>query len=382
MALVMMHPFEGGDALEAISLAGTFDAGYTGWSHSGTYSLRINPVGASGTCRFGGNDATGALAELGLTTGYFGGAFRLVNTDGGFFLAVSNSANGMMARWAYVEADGGLQAAYSDATDTNTPVGSVYPMADGEVVWWEIGITNAGTPGGATIEWRINGVVHTSISGVTMRSASRTLDRVNVTTGAGMTCDVQVDDLYADDAAYQGEIGAERLAPDAAGSEAEWTTGTGATFAEVDDNPSNDGDTTYIATSTNNRQSTFNMTATSVAVVDGQIRGVKAVAVIRDEGGAAAIQVRIRSGATSSDTTSRDPGATYVASAKIDTLDPATAAAWTKAAVDAIEIGVDCAASVAARCTKLHAAVIYAFPVAAGQGLLLAQQRNHLVRTA
>ena len=66
-------------------------------------------------------------------------------------------------------------------------------------------ILNASSVGGATVEARIDGAVIGTVTGATIRSASRTADRINFgSITAATTTDLYWADLVCDNAGYPG----------------------------------------------------------------------------------------------------------------------------------------------------------------------------------
>lgn len=149
-----------------------------------------------------------------------------------------------------------------------------------------------------------------------------------------------------------------QAAPTGAGSSTGWTSGTGSTFAEVDET-AHDGDTSYISASStqDNAVHLFTFQSTATIGVTGVVSVVKAIAAVRTESttGTSTVGVRIRSNATDSDTTGVEWTTSYAGHAKLLTTDPNGGGAWTNSAVDSVQAGVF-AGTLAQnqRCTAVH----------------------------
>ena len=223
------------------------------------------------------------------------------------------------------------------------------------------------------IDWKVtaNGVssaYELLIDGVSEWSG--TLDAVGATAstntdwghhsnfGAGAR-DYYLDDIAVSDSAYPGAGEVHVLTPDGTGAATAWSDGAGTAPTNVAEIP-HDSDTGYITSSTTGQAETETLISSSVAGIAGTIATVKSLAIVRDEGGASAIQARLRAGTTNDDTSSSDPGASYVLRAKLYDVNPDDSAAWANSDLDGTEVGVDNAASVAARATALYVMVLSA----------------------
>ncbi len=112
-------------------------------------------------------------------------------------------------------------------------------------------------------------------------------------------------------------------------------------FGAVNDAPLNNGDTDYVHTSTVNAVDTYTMQDLATSSVS-PVLAVRPVLVARKESAAVmSIAPVVRVAGTDYPGTSRDLLNTLAYSAESDTLtaSPATAAQWTRAEVDAIEVG-------------------------------------------
>lgn len=362
----------------------TFDslgvtAGYTGTAtptntntQGGGPGVRINSTG--GVVRIRGLDATGApTAEMGATSLYVSVWVYIAARPTGFVnhVMLYNSAGAQRVGVAFTDSTGTLNLRYSNGSDVNTSIGvtAVIPLGLHLI---EVKCQNVSSVGGASAELKVDGVSLLSASGLTIGSGSRTIDRLGLEMAS--SGDVTFSCPVADDAAYPGPCATQVLVPSASGNANDWVTGTGATFAEVDEvdgSHANDGDTTYSKDSTNGHIQLFNTTNTTGTL--GTIKAVVPWIICRDEGGASAIAVAHfrTSQATTYYTSDSDPGATYAYRARIRSLDPDTSAAWTQANVDLLQVGMANSASVAARVTAVGIFVIYQ-PVVLGVAALTA----------
>lgn len=133
------------------------------------------------------------------------------------------------------------------------------------------------------------------------------------------------------------------LAPTGAGAHADFTPNTGANYAAVDE-ANEDGDTTYVASSTVGQRDSYSLgdLPAGAAAVDG----VKAILCAKKtDAGTRAIARSFRIGATDYDGTGVNLGTDYV---YLDTgvvaLNPATGVAWAAADVNGMELGMEVSA--------------------------------------
>jgi hypothetical protein len=361
MTVVLAFGSETGDSSECTVATGTLDFAYTAVKGSGTYGLRHNPVAAASVVRVRGVGASGAGAELALTTAYAGAWVTVVAAPDAAFqiITLTNSANSIMAG-IRLNAAGEFDLFYVDGTDATVVVTDTFTPTLGVPCYLEIGVTAAGTVGAATVEGRINGQFYGSASGLTLRSASRTLDRTMHGTGGAHTSDIVIDDVYVDNAGFLGNINIEMAPAAGAGATSQWNEGTGNTFAEVNELP-HTSDTDYIKESSTAQVSLFTVGASSPFTrYSYRLACLKAGAVVRDEVAVSSVSLRLRgSSATNADTTAADPGATYVLRSSYHNTDPGTSARWTTDGADAAQVGVVTAAAAAIRATSLWIQFVY-----------------------
>jgi len=148
-----------------------------------------------------------------------------------------------------------------------------------------------------------------------------------------------------------------QLAPIGVGNYNDYT----GTFADVDEYP-NDGDTTYRAETTGGL-TRFTQTLaqeTSLWRRVGTISAVQHFIRERNLGGTCNTRQLIRSGGSDSINTALNVGTSYIPRHYLLTLDPATAAAWTISALNAVEVGSYREISTfAARVTNVGLDVLY-----------------------
>ncbi len=356
MAVVAFSGFETGDAVEAAALAGTASV-QSSIVRSGGYALRINPATtATGSYLLRGVGATGASAEMSLTNAY---------VTAWLYIATLPAADS--EEILRVAAGGALKAALRIASDGTL---SLYDQSGGGLVaagatvlstgrWYEIRLL-VGTESGfgasdAPYSLAIDGAAEFSGSNGSLAEGVGT--RVyagKVTNRNGQSIDVYWDDLVVDDAAFCANPRVVRLDVDGAGNYTAWT----GTSADIDDVP-HDSDTTYLASSTSGQAETGALETLGNAGGQHAVKSVKAIAIVRDEGGSSSLKLRLRSGSTDSDTTAADPGSTYVARCAYHATDPATGATWATDALIGVEVGVVNNANVAVRCTAACAMVLF-----------------------
>lgn len=200
------------------------------------------------------------------------------------------------------------------------------------------------------LELRVNGVVAGTIqTGLnTQGQADASISAVLV--GGGLinqssgTPDYRVDDFYCCDASgsfcndFLGDIRADLLLPDGAGTYQQWPPSTGTDHhAVIDENPPNTSD--YLSNSTNGQQDSSTLTAPGTTLV-----GIKCVQVnnyvLKDDAGLALVQNLIRSDGVDETGPTFGVSTSPLYSVSKHETDPATSAAWTHSAILALEAGI------------------------------------------
>jgi hypothetical protein len=153
------------------------------------------------------------------------------------------------------------------------------------------------------------------------------------------------DDLYVCDAqgsannAVLGDMRVETLVPDGAGNYTQFsTTGAASSWQAVNENPNN-GDTSYVASATPGQYETFSFG--NMATSPRSIAGIQITAVSRkDDAGSRSISAVVRISTTDYVLTPQAVLDSYAFNTTIQETNPATSAAWTASAVNALEAGV------------------------------------------
>lgn len=193
---------------------------------------------------------------------------------------------------------------------------------------------------------RVNEAIVATDSNVdTKNTASTTFDTLKLHGSANLL--PSFDDLYLNDATggspYNGFLGEHELItlrPNGDGYQNDWTpVGAGSTNSDrVDDNPGNDGDTTYVnAVAINDIDS---WTYENCPITADNILSVQLKAAAKSQD-AADFRQKIRSVATDEDGTTHAFTTSYAYYRYQSLTDPNTAAAWTNAGWTAAEAGVE-----------------------------------------
>lgn len=339
--------------------------------YSGTYALRINPTGAAGgQISPGVPDAAGNQGSFNIATGWLTFYFRYATkaTVGNEEILRSRTGGGT-EKFTLRLASSGELVMYAGTTPLATS--SAVLSAD---TWYKLYV-KMGTGASAAYELYVDDVSQFSgtASVSTTNTAQFNFGKTNNRNSNSV--DYFYDNIIVDDSQYHTSSDIKALKPNANGSTMQWTGGTNASdYQEVDETP-HDSDTTYIRSTALNDVALFDLTSTSEEGITGTILAVKGFAVVRDEGTVSGAQLRIRSGSSNSDSTSRDPGNVFFTSSGITsvfvrllTTDPATSAAWTLSALDDVEVGVIESVDNRLRATQVVLSVLYVPAAAAAEG--------------
>lgn len=325
-------------------------------SRNGVASLHCNPVGSGVSYRgIPGSayipDGNGNIINGG-GTGYWRGYLYIASlpATGGEIIMSWVAGGGVRQAELRLTASG--QLATYDATPSLLNTGStalstgVWYRIECKITWSATGVFDVRLDGAAEIS---SGAISLSTAATRRLDIGKPLDR------SGQGYDIYWSDVLVSNAAYPGAGQGAYARATGAGGYSGWTTGTGATYAEVDEIVI-DGDTTYIGTSSI-ADHTFAHQSFATIGGSGTINVVKVITISRDEAGTSAVAARLRSGTVDTDTATRNIAASYNAQALYADIDPATGTAWTSSGFDGCEIGVSNTTAVAVRCTAIRISV-------------------------
>lgn len=251
----------------------------------------------------------------------------------------------------YRNVDGSLAVYRNDASSGFSTVllGSTPPdtIRLNETYYLEMKATIADAAG--AVDLAVNGANVLSLSGIDTKGSSSAVSSIWFGNQAGNGNSVFViDDIYAfDDVAGEvtnllGPVRVEFLATDAPGNYSANFTLVGASTQHdaVRDLTGPDGDTSYIQSATVGHKYSGNLQGTGVSV--GSIYGVQTLLNARvTDAGFRGIKPLLRQGGVDYLGTEQYPGSTYRYLHEVFEKDPNTAAVWTIAGVNALELGVE-----------------------------------------
>jgi hypothetical protein len=197
------------------------------------------------------------------------------------------------------------------------------------------------TTGSVTV--KVDGTTVLSLTNVDTRNAGTPLvNGVRYETSGGATTDYC--DLYVADTTgttnndFLGDTRVRELYPNGAGTYTDFTPSAGSNYQAVDET-AQDGDTTYVQSSTVGHKDTYAYTDLATSPT---IKGARLLLLAKkDDAGARSIAPTVKSGATEDDGTTAALSTSYVYYSKIWETDPNTSAAWTAANLNAAEFGVE-----------------------------------------
>lgn len=202
---------------------------------------------------------------------------------------------------------------------------------------------------GGTLEVRVDGAVWATFNGDTQATANPTASQVHLGINGpagGFATTVHYDDLYILDGTgaapnndYQGNTQIEAILPTGPGNYTNWTTLVGAaTHWEAEDEVPPDEDTSYVESSTLNQQDTFAMG--NITPISATINGIQVLLRARTTlAGADNIARLYRNAGVDNQGADVALQTTYNYAIEVLALDPITAAAWTVARVNSMEMG-------------------------------------------
>lgn len=190
---------------------------------------------------------------------------------------------------------------------------------------------------------RVNGVTVMSGTGNTDQTSQGTTNLVQF--GHVQNKRLQYDDFYiCDDSGtvnnnFLGEVYVQKVRPNAAGDDADFTPSSGDNYAAVDEDTIDD-DSTYVESRTANEKDLYHYENLDSGVV-GTIFGVIAKPVLKKtDGGARTYRLLAKSGSTETNSGTRYPSVSYVRQGYIWETDPDTSAQWTVSGFNAAQFGL------------------------------------------
>lgn len=235
-----------------------------------------------------------------------------------------------------------------------TPVGaaSTATIALNTYTYVECLVTIHDTAGVVTV--RLDGTTVLSLTGIdTQATGNAVADTIRLGNhGSGPTFQFgteDLDDVYICDGSgaaphntFLGDCRVDVLSPTADGAHSAWTPSTGTShFALVDETAPND-DTDYLSTATAAARDSHAMTDLP-SLTTPLILGVQHVMAARkDDAGTRQVKALLKSGATTqAGSVTHTLTTAYTFYRTVYPTDPATGAAWTVAAVNAVEAGME-----------------------------------------
>ncbi len=217
----------------------------------------------------------------------------------------------------------------------------------------EIKVTISNSISANTCVIRVNGVaVITPAATTNLRQgggSNNSVDRfvlgVDGTWTSSLT--ISYDDLYMFDSSGStnngliGDIRVETIMPTGAGTTTQWTANTGSNYAAVNESTQN-GDTTYVATTTVTNADTYAMG--DLSSTPATVYGVQlAITARKDDAGTRTVAGSIKSGSTTYDHASTNAlglGDSYTTLIDLWETDPNGSIAWTGTSINALEAGI------------------------------------------
>lgn len=215
--------------------------------------------------------------------------------------------------------------------------------------------TSASTDSWRYFEWNyyeVKAVINDTTGSVIVKRDGitlLTLTDVDTCNGTSVYCDnllwgisrnsaTYFDDLYIDDADFNGDIIVETLYPTVAGNSTQWTPSAGSNYACVDEPNDYNSDTDYVSSSTANQIDTY--TFGNLASTTGAVLGVQMNVVARmDDAGTNKVAPVVRPTTIDNVGTTRDITQVYEIYSQMYVTNPDNSSAWEIADVNGAEFG-------------------------------------------
>ena len=335
MAIINICGFELGSILEFFELYNTASI-QTTTKRTGSYALRVNPVGAgTGWVYIRSIQPDGLETTINSASVYARFYFR-VDT-----LPAANSEEFMEIRSSNIiltgriKSDGKLQLYASNGT---TQIGSDSSTALVTGTWYRIDIKFIS---GSSCELRINGT--SEITGVPGTDTVSNITLGKLADRNNQSVDFYYDDVAIDTAEYPPPGAIEVMQVEADGNYTAWTIGAGSgdKWQQIDEIPY-DSDTSYLVSTLNiNDAYTAALKSATSEDISGTINTIKSIIICKQDGAVGGTYARrLRSNTTDSDGANATSVSVYGAGSRMFATDPATGVAWTVSGLNSVEIGV------------------------------------------
>ena len=133
-----------------------------------------------------------------------------------------------------------------------------------------------------------------------------------------------------------------QLLPDSAGDDTDFTPLAGNNYAAVDESPTPDGDTSYVASATSGHRDLYNLSSLTSQLAAGTVQGIRVkVSMKKDDVDAVSAKIAIKNGTTVSYGSDQACAEAYDVYEKFWELNPDDAAQFEIADIDALQIGLE-----------------------------------------
>jgi len=248
-----------------------------------------------------------------------------------------------------LNADGTLEVLRSGSASVAGGL-SVATVPTNTFVYLEFKATIANSIAANTVQVRVDGVqvINVTAGQDCQNSANASANQIRFGPAANAGITVDYDDLYICDGigsapqnTFLGDSRIDTLLPTADGTSQQWTPSTpGTHYTLVDDAAPNTTD--YVSSATIGQRDTYGMQ--DLTAQTGTIYGVQLnLAALKSDAGARSIKPLVLSGASEAlgSATALSTSQTYTRHVQV--TDPATGAAWTESAVNAMQAGAEVA---------------------------------------
>lgn len=335
------------------------------WTNS-TYSFRCNPATtATGFAQINGFGTAGSDAVYSIATTYVSLYFQYAVAPAAGDEPILQIRQATNTKFEVRINSTGKLYGYNSAL-TLVASGTTALSAN---TWYRLDLKVGSSATVGAYELKINNVAEWSGTTNTL-AANGTNTRIGKHTNRNSnTVDFYYGPVVIDDANYVSDPNfyVATLLPNTNGSTMDWTSGTGASdYTQVNEIPPSN--TNYVKNS--------GASAGQVALFGFQNRADKSmdnnatfyavkarIRIAEDIAATASTNIRVRSGGVNSNGATFDGSATFISVSRLLSTDPATSAAWTGSAIDAIEAGAIENNAVSDRLSWAAVDVLYTIPV-------------------
>jgi hypothetical protein len=355
MAIVNFTGFEGGTNVSNhdFILSNGVDV-VSDVKRTGNYSAKVTSIlNGQQWLALTGYTNVGANTTLSVENSYVQFYFRYETLPSSGVIEIFTVESTVSQRKLSIVINSAGKLSVTNGNSLDTGAGSTTLSAD---TWYKINV-RCGTGSSANYELKINdGTEFSGTHDLYSNNAQRYYCGNYITNAPNTGIIFYYDDVVVDDAGFlSGDAEVKVITPTGSGSTMTWS----GTYEDINSVPHSDSTEIISPTSGAPNVALFDMETASSKSITGTILGIRAVIRTRRPSGTSSTAFRLKSGATTVDSTSYNDTTFYQSRCFVFTQNPNTSSAWTLSTLDDAEFGFVQNNNMAMRASCLQVMVAY-----------------------